>query len=129
MAFLMGRRFGRPMVARLVGEGVVDEYADKMGADGWWMLVALMFPIPAGGDAVCSLAGISELTTARFVVLNLVGRVPFTALAVLASSGLTTGSGGLVAGAAVALLAVAAFFYARRDKRRSTSPPTRRNPG
>ena len=119
VAFFMGRRFGRPMVSKLVGEKVLDKYSDKMGADGWWMLVALMLPIPAGGDAVCSLAGLSEISTARFVILNVVGRIPYTALAVLAASGLATGSTGLLIGAAVvlALLGVTAFFYVRREKR------------
>lgn len=120
MAFVMGRRFGRPMVVRLVGEKVLDKYAGKLGADGWWMLVALALPIPVGGDAACSLAGLSEIKAGRFVVLNVVGRTPFTALAVLGASGLATGSARLlaVAGLAFALLGLAAFLYLRRERLR-----------
>ena len=120
VAFLMGRRFGKPMVSKLVGEHVVDKYAGKMSPNGLWMLVALMLPIPAGGDAVCSLAGLSEMPLGRFVVLNTIGRIPYTALAVLAASGLTTGSTSLLVGAGIVLglLGIAAFFYVRREKLR-----------
>ena len=124
VAFLMGRRFGRPMVSKLVGEKILDTYSGKMSPNGLWMLVALMLPIPAGGDAVCSLAGLSKITPVRFVVLNTLGRIPYTALAVLAASGLATGSLSLLIGAAVvlALLGVVAFFYVQRQKRRANSP-------
>ena len=124
VAFFMGRRFGRPMVSKLVGEKILDIYSGKMSPNGLWMLVALMLPIPAGGDAVCSLAGLSKITPVRFVVLNTLGRIPYTALAVLAASGLATGSLSLLIGAAVvlALLGVVAFFYVRRQRLRSGSP-------
>ena len=121
MAFFMGRRFGRPMVSKLVGEKILDTYSGKMSPNGLWMLVALMLPIPAGGDAVCSLAGLSKITPVRFVVLNTLGRIPYTALAVLAASGLATGSLSLLIGAVVVLglLGVIAFFYVQRQKRRT----------
>lgn len=51
-AFLLTRRFSRSMVARLVGEKTLEKYAGKMGADGKWMLIALMMPLPAAGDVV-----------------------------------------------------------------------------
>ena len=123
VAFFMGRRFGRPMVAKLVGEKILDTYSGKMSPNGLWMLVALMLPIPAGGDAVCSLAGLSKITPVRFVVLNTLGRMPYTALAVLAASGLATGSLSLLIGAAVvlALLGMIAFFYVRHSKRQPDS--------
>ena len=120
VAFYMGRRFGKPMVAKLVGEQIVDKYSGKMSPNGLWILIALMLPIPAGGDAVCSLAGLSEMSPGRFLVLNTLGRAPYTALAVMAASGLATGSTSLLVGGAVALglLGVVAFFYVRREKRR-----------
>lgn len=103
------------MVARLVGEKTLEKYAGKMGADGKWMLIALMMPLPAG-DVVCALAGLSEISLGRFAVLNLLGRIPYTALTVLLASGLTTNSGSLQTGGGIvaALLAGTAFFYTWR---------------
>lgn len=118
VAFFMGQCFGKPMVSKLVGKQVVDKYAGKMSSNGLWMLVVLMPPIPDGGDAVYPLAGLSEMPLERFIVLNTIGRIPYTALAVLAASGLMTGSTSLLIGVGIVLvlLGVAAFFYVRREK-------------
>lgn len=109
------------MVTRFVGAKALDKYAGKMGAGGLWMLVALMLPLPVGGDAVCSLAGLSEISVRRFVILNVVGRMPSTSLAVLTASGLATGSAGLLAAAAgvLGVLDLVTFLYVRREKRSS----------
>jgi uncharacterized membrane protein YdjX (TVP38/TMEM64 family) len=122
-AFLLGRRFGRPMVARMVGGEVLDRYAGKMGSDGWWLIPVLLLPLPAGGDAVCAVAGLSEISLGRFALMMTLGRVPGTALGVLTATGLATGSPGLLAagGFALALLGAAAFLYARKGKRADTS--------
>ena len=122
LAFLLARRFSRPLVAWLVGEKTLEKHAGKMGADGRWMLITLLLPLPVTGDAVCALAGLSEISLRRFAVLNFVGRVPYTALTVLLASGLTMGSGGLETGGSIitALLAGAAFFYMRRRRSRQS---------
>ena len=113
--FLLARRFGHPMIVRLVGKKTLEKHTGKMGADGRWMLGALMMPLPAAGDAVCALAGLSEISLGRFAVLNLLGRIPYTALTVLLASGLNTSSGSLQTGGgiAAALLAGVAFLYTR----------------
>lgn len=56
----------------------------------------------------------------RFVILNVVGRMPSTALAVLTASGLATSSTGLLAAAAgvLGVLALVTFLYVRREKLR-----------
>jgi uncharacterized membrane protein YdjX (TVP38/TMEM64 family) len=69
---------------------------------------------------VCSLAGLSEISVRRFVILNVVGRMPSTALAVLTASGLATGSTGLLAAAAgvLGVLTLVTLLYVRREKLR-----------
>ncbi|MDQ3913230.1 MAG: TVP38/TMEM64 family protein [Actinomycetota bacterium] len=121
-AFLLARRFSRPLVSRLLGEKTLEKYAGKMGADGRLMLIALMTPLPAAGDALCLLAGLSKISLRRFAVMNLVGRIPYTALTVLLASGLTIGSSGLRIGGgiAAALFLVVTFFHMRRRRPRHT---------
>lgn len=117
VAFLLGRRFGTPVVVRLVGRRTLDRYAKKLGGrGGLWIVPVLLLPLPVGGDAVCALAGLTRIRTGRFLALNLVGRTPGTVLNVLLASGLATGSAALLAvgGAVAAVLAGTAFFYARR---------------
>lgn len=71
VAFAIGRRFGRLMVAKLVGKKVLNKYSGKMAADGWWMLAALVRPLagrrrrgvrPGGalGDLPASLRGLER---------------------------------------------------------------------
>jgi uncharacterized membrane protein YdjX (TVP38/TMEM64 family) len=117
-AFLLARRFSRPLVARLVGEKTLEKHAGKMGPDGKWMLVTLMMPLPTVGDAACALAGLSKISLGRFAVLNLLGRIPYTTLTVLLASGLTIGSGGIQisGGIIAALLAGTTFIYTRHRR-------------
>ena len=119
-AFLLGRRFGTPVVVRLVGRKALDRYAEKLGGrGGLWIVPVLLLPLPVGGDAVCALAGLSRIRTGRFLALNLVGRTPGTVLNVLLASGLATGSVALLAvgGAVAAALAGTTLFYARRCRK------------
>jgi uncharacterized membrane protein YdjX (TVP38/TMEM64 family) len=120
-ALLLGRRFGRPMVARLAGKKALEGNAGTIGgADGLWILPLLFLPLPVGGDAVCAVAGLSPISLRRFLVLVAVGRLPNTALNVLLGSGLASGSAALLVGgvAAQALLVGAALLYMRRRRRR-----------
>lgn len=117
VAFLLGRRFGTPVVVRLVGRRALDRYAEKLaGGGGFWIVPVLLLPLPVGGDAVCALAGLTKIPPGRFLALSLVGRTPGTFLNVLLASGLATGSVALLAagGAIAAVLAGTAFLYARR---------------
>lgn len=115
VAFALGRRFGRPMVARMVGEEVLDRYARKVGTDGRWLLLALQVPIPVGGDALCALAGLSKLSLWRFTLVSAVGRVPWTAFNVLVAAGLASGSVGAVI--SVVIVAVVSGVLAARYRR------------
>jgi uncharacterized membrane protein YdjX (TVP38/TMEM64 family) len=117
-AFLLARRFSRPLVARLVGEKTLEKHAGKISPDGKWMLVTLMMPLPTVGDAACALAGLSKISLGRFAGLNLLGRIPYTTLTVLLASGLTIGSGGIQisGGIIAALLAGTTFIYTRHRR-------------
>ena len=88
-AFLLGRRFGRPLLLRLVGEEAFDKHREAPeGSDGWWLLMVLLLPVPAGGDAACALAGLSNISLKRFIFVVSVGRLPGTALAASVGAGL-----------------------------------------
>ncbi len=91
-AFLLGRRFGHPLLRALHGEEVLARHhAIPTGSDGWWLLMVLLLPIPAGGDAACALAGLSNISLRRFILIVSVGRLPGTVLAAFVGSGLVSG--------------------------------------
>ena len=90
--FLLGRRFGHPLLRRLVGEKTLAKHRDTPpGSDGWWLLMVLLLPVPTGGDAACALAGLSNISLRRFPLVVTIGRLPGTALAAFVGAGLVSG--------------------------------------
>lgn len=79
----LGRRFGRPLLHRLVAESkilTVERLFQKYGA--WAVLVAAFTPIPYKVFAIA--AGALDLDRRRFVLVSLVGRgARFFAIGVL----------------------------------------------
>ncbi|MGC8780389.1 MAG: TVP38/TMEM64 family protein [Anaerolineae bacterium] len=86
LAMGLARLAGRPLVARLVGAGLMDRL-DRLAAGrglGFFLLVFLLPGLP--DDAACFLAGLTRLPLALLVVTAAIGRVPGIALAVWAGA-------------------------------------------
>lgn len=131
VAFRLGRRWGRPVAAKIAGRKALDTCAEKLsGRTGRVLFVAMVLPIPAGGDAVCALAGLTAISTKRFVLVVLAGRLPGTTASALLSAGFTSGlTGLLVVGATVLVLVVLALIYkcnAPSSSKRSALPEASR---
>jgi uncharacterized membrane protein YdjX (TVP38/TMEM64 family) len=106
-AFLLGRRFGHPLLRVLHGEEMLARHhAIPTGSDGWWLLMVLLLPIPAGGDAACALAGLSSISLRRFILVVSVGRLPGTALAAFVGAGLVSGHAPVAVAAGFTALAL-----------------------
>ena len=115
-AFGIGRRWGRPVVIKLVGKKTFERCADKLkGREGRMIFAAMLLPIPAGGDVFCALSGLSTISMKRFILLVLAGRLPSTAANALLASGLTSGPAGLlVVGPIILVLLSLTFIYRLR---------------
>jgi uncharacterized membrane protein YdjX (TVP38/TMEM64 family) len=79
MAFWMARRYGRPFAHRFVSPDILarwDRIAARQGI-GFYVvtLVLPLFP----NDAMCYVAGLSEIHSRRFLVANVLGRLLATA--------------------------------------------------
>lgn len=113
LVFALGRRWGRPLVVRLVGRAAFEKYAGVFDARGWVLFVVFLLPF-LPDDAVCALAGLSAVSFRRFLVLVLVGRLPSTAFTVLVASGAMPSSAALwIATGLVATVVLAATFAYR----------------
>ena len=115
LAFLAVRRWGEPLVARLVGEGVYRQYAGRLDDRGWWLFAVLLLPFTPDDGAV-ALAGLSTLTFRRFFVMMVLGRVPATVLTVLLASGAVAGSTATVVAAGLALVALLSLGLVYRGR-------------
>ena len=86
IAFLLVRRFGRPMVDRFASAKIVDHWnqlAEKQG--GWFFFFAFILPI-FPNDLMAFIAGLSSITAKKFFAANFFGRLPVAILITLIGS-------------------------------------------
>jgi uncharacterized membrane protein YdjX (TVP38/TMEM64 family) len=75
-AMVLARRFGRPLVERLVAQDQLarwDEITAKQGP--WFFFLVFLFPF-LPDDVTCFLVGLSPLSIPRMLVLITLGRLP-----------------------------------------------------
>lgn len=76
ITFTLARRFGRPLVIRLVGKNSMDRLDDLVrrgGAPFFFLIWLLPF---APDDLACVAAGLTSMSTRQFLILMIVGRLP-----------------------------------------------------
>ena len=116
IVFTLARRFGRPLVQRLVPAGTIDRYAGVLAArGGLWLFVAIAVPV-FPGDAICAMAGLSCISFTRFMALSTVGRLPATALGIFLATELTAAPGWVVPVVLVGLAIVVVAALSHRSR-------------
>jgi len=76
LAFLLARHWGRPLFRRLVGDGAMARL-DRLAHRGGALLFLLLWLIPfTPDDIACFAAGLTPISTRRFLLLVTVGRLP-----------------------------------------------------
>jgi uncharacterized membrane protein YdjX (TVP38/TMEM64 family) len=76
ITFSLGRRFGRPLVIRLIGKpsmARLDDLVRRGGGPFFFLIWLLPF---APDDLACVAAGLTPMPARQFMVLMLVGRLP-----------------------------------------------------
>jgi uncharacterized membrane protein YdjX (TVP38/TMEM64 family) len=115
VAFWLARRYGRPWVGRLVGRERMDRFDDVVARDGR-VAVFLLFLVPGlPDDALCFVAGLTDIRFPVLVALALVGRAPSTFLVALSGSSLAEGRLALFAAVTLVLVAVSVAGYLSRN--------------
>lgn len=115
LVFAAARRWGEPLVVRLVGEEVFRKYVGRLDDKGWWLFAILLFPLMPD-DAVCALAGLSALKFRRFLLVMVVGRIPGSTMTAMLASEWVTGSAATWITAGVVVAAVLALGFAYRER-------------
>jgi uncharacterized membrane protein YdjX (TVP38/TMEM64 family) len=114
--FAAARRWGRPLVSRLVGEEAVQRYAGIVErAGGWWLFLAFLLPFMPD-DALVALAGLSGMSYGRFLLLTTLGRLPMMALTGYVAVGVLSASLAVWVAAAVAAALATALALRRRTR-------------
>lgn len=115
LVFLAVRRWGEPLVARLVGEGIYRQYAGLLDDRGWWLCAVLLLPFTPD-DGVVALAGLSTLSFRRFLVVMVLGRVPAAVLTVLLASDAVPGSTTAIVTAGLTIVALLSLGFVYRGR-------------
>jgi uncharacterized membrane protein YdjX (TVP38/TMEM64 family) len=86
LAFALARRFGRPVVVYFVPTKYLDRWDETSKRHGFWFyFIGLIVPIfPT--DVLTFIAGLSMLSTPKFIIANLIGRFPYLLLMALMGS-------------------------------------------
>jgi len=115
-ALYLARRFGRPLVERLVPRHTLsrlDRYARHRG-ELFFLLLFLMPFTP--NDVACFLAGLTPIPLARLILIALIGRIPGVLMANLMGANATALSTGqwLLIGIPLLLIALGFWRYQER---------------
>jgi uncharacterized membrane protein YdjX (TVP38/TMEM64 family) len=90
VVFTLARRWGRPLVERLVGRELLDRYTRLISTrGGLWLLLIYLLPLMPD-DAMSAVAGLSVISFRRFLLISALGRLPGVIFSVYATAGLLT---------------------------------------
>lgn len=90
VAFYLARKFGTPLVIKIVGKKVYNKY-NYLVSEKYTIGLFILFFLPFfPDDALCLLAGISAMPFSLFLFLMIVGRAPGLFVSTLVGSGALT---------------------------------------
>ncbi|MDH3943616.1 MAG: VTT domain-containing protein [Anaerolineae bacterium] len=86
LAFALARRYGRPLVVYFIPSKYLDRWDASSERHGFWFyFIGLLVPVfPT--DVLTFIAGLSMLSTPKFILANLIGRFPYLLLMALFGS-------------------------------------------
>lgn len=86
LGFLLARRFGRPVVNRLVKSELVDKW-EKIAEERGFMFFTIAFVLPVfPTDAMNFVAGLTGMSPRKFLAANFLGRLPSAVMLTLIGS-------------------------------------------
>jgi len=75
IAFFLARKFGRPFVIKIITKNAMEKLDNYSGVR-LNIILFLFFLIPIFPDAICYVAGLTNIKYRTFVLLSLIGRIP-----------------------------------------------------
>lgn len=116
LVFLIARRFGRPFLEKIFKKSAVDKFDFIINAKGASFILFAIFLLPGfPDDIICYIAGLTNLSIKRLMLIAILGRFPTIVLTNYLGAGLSDNLG-LVAAAAVVGVIVLGLFTWKREK-------------
>lgn len=116
MVFWLSRRFGRPLVEKIVKKESLDKFDFVFGKRGP-MILFLIFLIPGlPDDVVCYIAGLTEIPIRRLLAMVVIGRLPAVIANNLIGTGLGDGNYSMVIVFSVVAAILIAVIYLQQER-------------
>jgi uncharacterized membrane protein YdjX (TVP38/TMEM64 family) len=116
IVFALARKWGRPLLERIVDASTIDRYARVISArGGLWLFVIMVLPF-LPDDAVCAMMGSSAISFRRFLIVTTLGRLPSTLFGVYLTTGLMSISPAFSILAVATVLLALAVGFSKRDR-------------
>jgi uncharacterized membrane protein YdjX (TVP38/TMEM64 family) len=116
VAFWLARRYGRPVVERLVEDEAIDLFDSFSSRHGDVVLFLIVLVPGLPDDAICFLAGVGDIDTRSVLLASVVGRLPGYFLVALAGARLAEARTAETTLLLVVLAAVSAVGYVLRGR-------------
>jgi Uncharacterized conserved protein len=90
VALLASRTLGRPAAESIVGSEYLEKFQDRLG-NHYYFVIALLFAVPGlPHDALCYIAGLTDLDLKKLLVIISLARIPVTVGLVLTGSSIAS---------------------------------------
>ncbi|MFB6158936.1 MAG: TVP38/TMEM64 family protein [Candidatus Nanohalobium sp.] len=116
VAIILSKRYGRPFVEDTLADETMNRF-DGVAEEHGFLPFLLMFLLPGfPDDAVCFMAGLTELDTRHLIVYATLGRLPGALSLTVAGNSLANTNYRLLLITSVAVIAVSAAAFYTREK-------------
>lgn len=116
LVFLIARRFGRPLLEKIFKKPAVDKFDFIINAKGASLILFAIFLLPGfPDDIVCYIAGLTQLSIKRLLVISVLGRFPTIVVTNMIGAGLGENNLGVVAAVSIIGVIVVGIFTWKRE--------------
>ncbi len=89
IAFFLARLFGRPFVIKIITKNAIEKL-DNYSGTRLNVILFLFFLVPLFPDAMCYVAGLTNIKYKTFVLLSIIGRIPTIILFIVAGNSIAS---------------------------------------
>lgn len=115
-AILLGRRFGRPLVERVVSDDHLEKFHHLTEKHGLIVFTVIFLAPGFPDDVVCYLAGLTNLDLKKLALSASLGRIPTVLMLVLTGNSIAVADTGLMV-ATLGVFTGASFLSVKNEKK------------
>lgn len=121
ITFSLARKFGQPIVEKLVDKNTLEKFHMFSKKKGELGLFAIYLLPALPDDIMCYLAGLTNIKIHRFIAITILGRLPSFFVLSAVGAGLTSKNSYFAVGLAIAATLVSILIYFYLDKIKNVS--------